>query len=273
MAESFVSFALDRIVPLLEEEVKLLRGNELHDSDVVIMVTTRSSDIASSCIEPHGHIYNLESLSPEDSWTLFCKKAFGQNYCPPELQGPSQNILRRCGGLPLAIVAMGGVLSTKEKTLIEWEIVHRSLGSLLESNDKLKSMKNILSLTYNDLPYYLKPCLLYLGIFPEDYVIGSTRLINLWIAEGFVRDKERMTVEEVAESHLHEVINRSLIQLVETNSEGRVKWFRVHDFIREIIISKSRDHNFGAIAVEHNPKFLEKVRRLSIHNNVDNVLA
>ncbi|KAF8394086.1 hypothetical protein HHK36_020291 [Tetracentron sinense] len=236
-----------------------------------IMVTTRSSDIASSCIEPHGHIYNLESLDPEDSWTLFCKKAFGQNSCPPELQGPSQNILRRCGGLPLAIVAIGGVLSTKEKIVIEWEMVHRSLGSLLESNDKLKSMKNILSLSYNDLPYYLKPCLLYLSIFPEDYVFGSTRLINLWIGEGFVRDKERMTIEEVAESHLHELINRSLIQVVETSSEGRVKWFRVHDFIREIIISNSRDHNFGAIAVEHNTKFLEKVRCLSIHNTVDNV--
>ncbi|KAF8394127.1 hypothetical protein HHK36_020332 [Tetracentron sinense] len=236
-----------------------------------IMVTTRSSDIASSCKEPHGHIYNLESLSPKDSWTLFCKKAFGENSCPPELQGHSQNILKRCGGLPLAVVAIGGVLSTKEKTVIGWEMVHRSLGSLLESNDKLKNMKNILSLSYNDLPYYLKPCLLYLGIFPEKCLIGSTRLINLWTAEGFIREKERMTIEEVAESHLYELINRSLIQVVEINSEGRVKWCRVHDFIREIILSKSRDQNFGAIADQHNTRLLEKVRRLSIHNSVYNV--
>ncbi|KAF8393979.1 hypothetical protein HHK36_020181 [Tetracentron sinense] len=235
-----------------------------------IMVTTRSLDIASSCKELYGHTCNLKSLTLDDSWTLFCKKTFRENKCPPELQGLSQNILKRCGGLPLAIVAIGGVLSTKEKTLIEWEIVHRSLGSLLESDDKLKSMQNILSLSYNDLPYYLKPCLLYLGIFPEDYLIGSSRLINLWIAEGFVREKERMTVEEVAESHLHELIDRSLIQVATKSREGRVRQCQVHDFLREIILSKLRDQNFGAI-VEHNTKFLEKVRRLSIHNSANNV--
>ncbi|KAF8370258.1 hypothetical protein HHK36_031705 [Tetracentron sinense] len=235
------------------------------------MVTTRSSDIASSCKELYGHVYNLKSLAPEDSWTLFCNKTFQENSCPPELHGLSQNILKRCRGLPLAIVTIGGVLSTKEKTVIEWEMVHRSLGSLLESNDKLKSMKNILSLSYDDLPYYLKPCLLYLGIFPVDYLIGSSRLIKLWIAEGFVRERERMTVEEVAESHLHELINRSLIQVAETSCEGRVKRCRVHDFIHDIILSKLRDQNFGAIAVEHNTKLLDKVRRLSIHNSVSNV--
>ncbi|KAF8394123.1 hypothetical protein HHK36_020328 [Tetracentron sinense] len=235
-----------------------------------IIVTTRSYDIATSCNEPYGHVCNLESLAPKDSWTLFCKKALGGNSCPPKLQGLSQNILKRCGGLPLAIVAIGGVLSTKEKNLIEWEMVHRSLGSLLESNDKLKSMKNILSLSYNDLPYYLKPCLLYLGFFPEDYLIGASRLIELWIAEGFVREKDRMTVEEVAESYLYELINRSLIQVATTSLEGRVKQCQVHDFIHDIILSKLKDQNFGAI-VEHNTTFPEKVRRLSIHNSTDNV--
>ncbi|KAF8393973.1 hypothetical protein HHK36_020175 [Tetracentron sinense] len=235
-----------------------------------IMVTTRSYDIASSCKEPYGHVFNLESLAPKDSWTLFCKKAFRRNICPPKLQGLSQNILKRCRGLPLAIVAIGGVLSTKEKTLIEWEMVHRSLGSLLKNNDKLKSMKNILSLSYDDLPYYLKPCLLYLGFFPEDYLIGSSRLINLWTAEGFVKEKKGMTVEEVAESYLYELINRSLIQVSTTSLEGRVKQCQVHDFIHDFILSKLKDQNFGAI-VEHNTTFPEKVRRLSIHNSVDNV--
>ncbi|KAF8394122.1 hypothetical protein HHK36_020327 [Tetracentron sinense] len=236
-----------------------------------IMVTTRSFDIASYCKEHYGHVYNLESLDLEDSRSLFYKKAFGENSCPPELQGLSQNILKRCGGLPLAIVTIGGVLSTKEKIVIEWEKIYRGLGSLLEINDKLENMKNILSLSYNDLPYNLKPCFLYLGFFPEDYIIGSSRLIKMWIAEGFVREKERMTVEEIAESHLYELINRSLIQVAETSSVGRVKRCRVHDFIREIILSELRDQNFGTIAVEHSTKFLEKVRRLSIHNSVDNV--
>ncbi|KAF8370256.1 hypothetical protein HHK36_031703 [Tetracentron sinense] len=236
-----------------------------------IMVTTRSYDIASFCKGLYGHVYNLESLASEDSWTLFCKKAFGENSCPPELLEFSKNILKRCGGIPLAIVAICSFLSTKEKTMIEWEIVHRSLGSLVQSNDKLENMKEILSLSYNDLPYYLKPCLLYLGFFPEDYLIESSRLIKLWTAEGFISEKEGVTVEEVAERHLHELINRSLIQVAETNREGRVKRCRVHDFIREIILSKLRDQNCGAIATKHHTKFPPKVRWLSIHNSVDSV--
>ncbi|KAF8393983.1 hypothetical protein HHK36_020185 [Tetracentron sinense] len=234
-----------------------------------IMVTTRSYDIASYCKEPNGHVYNLESLAPKDSWTLFCNKAFQENSCPA-LQGLSENILKRCGGLPLAIVAIGGVLSTREKIATEWEMVHRSLGSLLEVNDKLESMKNILLLSYNDLPYYLKPCLLYLGIFPEDYLIGSLRLIKLWTAEGFVREKERMTAEEVAESHLYELISKSLIQVAERSPIGKVKRCRVHDFIREIILSKLRDQNFGAIAIQHNTRYLS-LRRTKIEKLPRNI--
>ncbi|KAF8402083.1 hypothetical protein HHK36_013035 [Tetracentron sinense] len=236
-----------------------------------IMITTRSADIASSCKEPYGHVYNLEPLDAQESWTLFCNKAFRGNDCPPHLEELSHNMLRRCEGLPLAIVAIGGVLSTKDKTVIEWEMVHRSLGSDFESNDKLKRVLKILSLSYNDLPYYLKPCFLYLSIFPEDYLIKCRRLTKLWMAEGFVKEKQRMTLEEVAESYLHELIHRSLIQVAGTDAAGRLKRCRVHDFVRDIIRSNSRNENFGAIADEQNMKLHEKVRRLSIYNSVENV--
>ncbi|KAF8394119.1 hypothetical protein HHK36_020324 [Tetracentron sinense] len=236
-----------------------------------IMVTTRFYDIASFCIEHYGHVHNQECLGQKDSETLFYKKTFQENSCPHELQELSKKFLKRCGGLPLAIVAIGGVLLTKEKIVTEWDMVYRSFDYLLETDDKLKSMRNILSLSYNDLPYFLKPCLLYLGFFPEDYIIGSSKLIKLWTAEGFVRENKRMTIEEVAKSHLHELINRSLIQVVETGYDGRVKKCRVHDLIHDIILSKLRAQKFGAIADEHNTKLLEKVRRLFIYKSVDNV--
>jgi disease resistance protein RPM1 len=34
---------------------------------------------------------------------------------PPELEEMSRNILKKCEGLPLAILAIGGLLSKKEK--------------------------------------------------------------------------------------------------------------------------------------------------------------
>ena len=96
------------------------------------------------------------------------------------------------------------------------------------------------------------------------------RLIRLWIAEGFVEVKEGKTQEEVAEDYLNELLNRSMIQIAGTANDGRVKTCRIHDLLREIIISNARDQNFVAVAKEQNATWSEKVRRLAIHNTFPN---
>ncbi|XP_059626938.1 disease resistance protein RPM1-like [Cornus florida] len=238
-----------------------------------VLLTTRIVNVAStSCVESHGNIYTMNALSPEDSWTLFCRKTFQENYCPPHLEGLSRSILGKCEGLPLAIVAISGVLATKDMSgMHEWEMVHRSLCDELEGNDKFESMKRILSLSYNDLPYYLKICFLYFCIFPEDYHIKSMNLVRLWTAEGFVEVRAGKTTEEAAEGYLNELVNRSLVQVADTTEDGRPKIIRIHDLLREITISKSREQNIVTIASEGNTWWPEKVRRLSIHYTLGNV--
>ena len=54
-----------------------------------------------------------------------------------------------------------------------------------------------------------------------------------------------------------------------TTSEGRIKTCRVHDLLRQIIISKSRDQNFVTIKGTVGP---EKFCRLSIHETMLDVL-
>lgn len=240
-----------------------------------LMLTTRNSEVASTCtIEPGGMVYNLKPLSFEESWTLFCQKTFRENSCPSHLEKICQNILKRCEGLPLAIVAIGGMLAMKDTIRTdEWEMVERSLRTELEGNDKLNSMKTILLLSFNDLPYHLKYCFLYLSIFPEDYLIERTRLIRLWIAEGFVQVKECRTVEEVGEFYFNELVNRSLIQVSEKHDDGRIKRCRVHDLLREIILLKSMDQNFAAITSEENRSLPKRVRRLSVHRTLENIHA
>ncbi|KAJ6327077.1 hypothetical protein OIU78_014039 [Salix suchowensis] len=238
-----------------------------------IMVTTRNTEVASTaCMDFPDRVFPLVPLSQEESWILFCKKIFPNNTCPPHLKNISETILGRCEGLPLAIVSISGVLATKDKNkLDEWEMVHRSLGAGFENNDTLMNTRKILSLSYNDLPYYLKCCLLYFSIFPEGNPIGRMKLIRLWIAEGFVEGKEGMTLEEVAEDYLNELIKRSLVRVVEATSDGRVKTCRVHDLLREIMITKAKDQDFVAIAKEDGMMWPEKVRRLSIHKAMPSI--
>ncbi|KAL7166724.1 hypothetical protein ACSBR2_037403 [Camellia fascicularis] len=200
------------------EAIKHMFPDKNYGSRVILI--TRFADIASTCCnETDGNDYTLTPLSPEESWTLFCNKTFQGNLCPSNLKKISLRILKRCEGLLLAIVAIS------------------------EGNDKLGSMKKALSLSYNDLPYYLKICFLYLSIFPEDQQIWCGGIIQLWIAEGFVNAIEGKTIEEVAKGYLDELFNRSLIQVAKRYPDERPSHFYIHDLMREIIVSKAREQN------------------------------
>ncbi|KAL6176085.1 hypothetical protein ACLB2K_052721 [Fragaria x ananassa] len=238
-----------------------------------VMLTTRNVNVASaSCSGNYDMLYHLEPLSPENSWTLFCKKTFHGESCPPNLDEFCQCILMKCRGLPLTIVAIGAVLALKDKRMVdEWAAVCGSIGTEIAGNDQLDSMKKLLYLSYRDLPYHLKSCFLYLSIFPDFYKIEHMKLIRLWLAEGFVIGKEGRTPEEVAESYLRELLNRSLIQAAETSTDGRVKSYRIHDLLLEIIILMSREQNFAAIEKGQGTICPDNVRRLSIVNTLQNV--
>ncbi|XP_050377406.1 disease resistance protein RPM1-like [Argentina anserina] len=238
-----------------------------------VMLTTRNVNVASaSCFGNHDMLYHLEPLSPEDSWTLFCKKTFHGESCPPNLEEICRSILMKCRGLPLAIVAISAVLALKDKRIVdEWTAVCGSIGAEIAGNDQLENMKKLLYLSYRDLPYHLKSCFLYLSIFPDLYKIEHMKLIRLWLAEGFVIGEEGRTPEEVAESYLRELLNRSLIQAAETSTDGRVKSYRIHDLLLEIIILISREQNFAALEKGQGAIWPEKVRRLSIVNTLQNV--
>ena len=52
------------------------------------------------------------------------------------------------------------------------------------SNNKVLSA--VLELSFESLPAYLKPCFMYLGIFPQDLDISTQRLYHLWEAESLI---------------------------------------------------------------------------------------
>ncbi|XP_027180704.1 disease resistance protein RPM1-like [Coffea eugenioides] len=238
-----------------------------------VMLTTRRADVASaSCIESRGLVYRMEPLSVKDSRTLFCNKIFNGGNCPGHLMDVSKGILDKCEGLPLAILAISGLLASKDVNRIdEWEMVRRSLGGELEGTGKLDRVKKILSLSYNDLPGHLKTCLLYTSIFPEDYEIACIRLIHLWIAERYVERREGMSFAIVAWSYLIELVNRSLIQVTKVFFEGIPQYCRIHDLLREVILLKSREQNMVTVTTGQPMTWpTDKVRRLVVHSGSSN---
>ncbi|KAL3738646.1 hypothetical protein ACJRO7_020084 [Eucalyptus globulus] len=224
-----------------------------------IIITSRNSDLAyTSCGEFTGMVYKMGPLPAEQSWKLFCAKTFQGNSCPPHLEETCRLILRQCEGLPLAIVAISGVLVSKDtRKKNEWDLVHRSLRTEIDCNDKFKALK--------------RSCFLHLSVFPRGYLIKRGRLLRLWMAEGFVDKKEGMTEEEVAHSYLNELVSRSLVEMAIKTIDGRIEYCRVHDFLLDIITSKSSTQGFAEIAIEKHHKWPDKVRRLSIQNSLQSI--
>ncbi|KAK2440951.1 disease resistance protein RPM1 [Trifolium repens] len=214
-----------------------------------ILITTRNLDVIVPCKRSSSsvEVLELEPLTQEQSLELFNKKAFRFDYggcCPKELIDISYEIVKKCKGLPLAIVVIGGLLSTREKNVFQWQRFRENLSLELKKDTHLSEIKEILGLSYNDLPYYLKPCLLYFGIYPEDYEVKSKRVTRQWIAEGFVKEERGKTLEEVAKEYLTELIHRSLVQVSSLRFNGKAKGCRIHDLIRSLILEKIEDLNF-----------------------------
>ncbi|XP_028214070.1 disease resistance protein RPM1-like isoform X2 [Glycine soja] len=89
-----------------------------------------------------------------------------------------------------------------------------------------------------------RSCLLYFGMYPEDYEVQSDRLIRQWIAEGFVKHETGKSLEEVGQQYLSGLVRRSLVQVSSLRIDGKVKRCRVHDLIHDMILRKVKDTGF-----------------------------
>ncbi|XP_048555588.1 disease resistance protein Pik-2-like [Triticum urartu] len=242
-----------------------------------IIVTTRMKTVAQACcLHEYDRNYEIEQLNGSESSELFFKRIFGnRENCPAAFINISERILGKCGGIPLAIVSIAGLLaSTPLYSYDRWEKIYNSLGLELETSPWLEKLKKILELSYDDLPYHLKTCFLYLSTYPEDYKIRRKSLLRRWIAERFVTEKRGLSALEVSEKYFNELLNRSMVLPIEMSFDGKVKTFRVHDIMLEIIVSKSIEENFVTLVGQQStlaPQ--EKIRRLSIHGGSNKNIA
>ncbi|XBI68806.1 hypothetical protein VPH35_047958 [Triticum aestivum] len=232
-----------------------------------LIVTTRIKALAEACcFGHHEHILEMKPLSEEESRKLFFGRISGsEEACSGQLRDVSVQILKKCGGLPLAIISISGLLASESSNQKEkWKYVLNSLGSVSGTNLTLEAMRQILNLSYKNLPHHLKTCFLYLGMFPEDYEIFRFDLLRLWVSEGFVSKARGQSLEQTAISYFNELVNMSLIQPVQIKSDGSVGSCKVHDMLLYLILYKSAEENF--ITVVDNPEAitgqLQKTRRM-----------
>ncbi|KAI5677284.1 hypothetical protein M9H77_08234 [Catharanthus roseus] len=203
-----------------------------------VLFTSRNKKVALQAKPSTRDPHYLRLFSEEESWELLKKKVFQERNCPQELYAIGKQIAKNSKGLPLSVIVIAGILSRVEKSEDCWRRVSESLGKQVGDS---RQCRNVLELSYQHLPNHLKPCFLYLGVFPEDREILAWKLIRLWIAEGLVQKTESECLEEVAEGYLKDLIARSLVLVAEEKCNGGIKSCRLHDLLHEFSIEKAKD--------------------------------
>ncbi|XP_057804254.1 putative late blight resistance protein homolog R1A-10 [Salvia miltiorrhiza] len=227
-----------------------------------IILTTRLYNLA-RYVCPQENILQMRLLNEEKSWELLCKMAFPDiEQCPLELEEMGMRIVKTLGGLPLAIVTIGKLLSVSQRTAENWRAVAQNMTSPIRES----TIPTFLNLSYTQLPQCLKACFLYLGIFPPNYNIPASQLIKLWIAEGFIEPAADKSLEQKAEEYLEDLVSRSLVIVQEVNSIGRIKTCRIHQLLRDLCVNEAQQQKL--FHVNEGTTSSRNQRRLGIHSDV-----
>uniref|UniRef100_A0ACD5WT00 Uncharacterized protein n=2 Tax=Avena sativa TaxID=4498 RepID=A0ACD5WT00_AVESA len=237
-----------------------------------LITTTRILSVSKLCCSStNDSIYQMEPLSDDDSKRLFYKRIFShEGGCPHELEEASLQILKKCGGVPLAIITVASLLASDQqvKHVHEWCAVLQSIGRGLTDDQNVEEMLKILSFSYYDLPSHLKTCLLYIVMFPEDYKISKNQLIWMWIAESFVQcEKAEICLFEMGETYFNELVNRNMIMPL-YDGQGTLVGCNVHDMVLDLLSSLSREVNFVTTlnGTSDSISSQSNIRRLSLQN-------
>ncbi|KAJ0035485.1 hypothetical protein Pint_25717 [Pistacia integerrima] len=228
-----------------------------------IIITTRNK--RNLPLEAAQSALLVRRLNPENGWKLFSKKVLSEAKDDSELIKLKEQILNLTGGLSLQVVLLGSLLSTKERSYDKWsKVIERATTNFGE---------DMLALSYQDLPPQVKPCFLYLMLFPRAFEIPVRRLIHQWCAEGFTTSfdshDQDIVPEDVAEMYFEELVIRNLIQVTIWRLDGRPKSCRIPRVVYDAFCQKASDLGFvyNPLHSSHtSTQFV--VRRLSLYLNV-----
>ncbi|KAK7392864.1 hypothetical protein VNO78_21314 [Psophocarpus tetragonolobus] len=228
-----------------------------------ILVTTRSHSIAAMMCTKSSDLYLLRGLSEEDSVSVFVKLAFkeGEEKRHPQLLEIGREIVKKCGGIPLAVKTLGSSLISRFDRK-EWESIRDN--AIWDLPQKENDILPALQLSYNQLPSHLKQCFASFSLYPVECLLNSLNVTMLWEAHAFLPPpKKSETIDDVVNQFLRELMSRSF--LTDFVDFGNVISFKLHDLVRDLAVYVGKGEY--QLIDSCNPKNSELVQHLSFQNN------
>ncbi|KAJ3670297.1 hypothetical protein LUZ60_010621 [Juncus effusus] len=194
-----------------------------------IIVTTRSTKVARMM---YGKMYHLRCLSDHNSWLVCQQQIFHKPNVNVDhvLFQIGKEIAARCRGSPLAAKALGSLLrkSIDEK---HWTDVYEN--PFWREDEVADQIMPALQVSYDNLRMPLKRCFAYCSLFPKNHVFRKDKLVQLWVAQGFVDSGETSSLEYIGSRYFEELVSQCFFQRSPFHHDCE-EMFGIHDLYHEL---------------------------------------
>ncbi|XP_047946452.1 putative disease resistance RPP13-like protein 3 [Salvia hispanica] len=189
--------------------------------------------------EDDFYTHEMKPLDSKKSWQLFSKTidkfTSDENKFSKELERKAKDMLKKCGGLPLAIIDVARQKAKQRLSGIEWE-------ELFDSID-LGELLKLFEPVYHSLDDQLKACFLHMSFLKENATIRGEKLGHIWAAIGLNTERSipYMANEEcmhMLRSCIDELLCESIIEYVNDSEFFR---YRINPLLYELSIKKAEE--------------------------------
>ncbi|KAF8038105.1 hypothetical protein BT93_B0841 [Corymbia citriodora subsp. variegata] len=196
-----------------------------------ILITTRITSVAeiTGTTPPHC----LKGLPESASLALLMQMAGRKikEIQESDILAIGKEIVRKCSGVPLVVRTVGSLLFFKKSKLAWLNFKDYELPEVSQKDD---SVISVLRLSYDHLPSHLKQCFAFCSLFPKDYEIKMQTLVDLWMAEGFIKQSSKSQhLEDIAFGYFKDLLWSNFFQDYQED-EGSCK---MHDLMHDLACS------------------------------------
>ncbi|CAL9165384.1 unnamed protein product [Musa hybrid cultivar] len=197
-----------------------------------IVLATRNEDLCDQMGAKKK--IKVEALPWDAAWKLFTETA-GEEMIDshPGIRRQAEILVRKCGGLPLALIAVARALASK-RSLEEWKHAVAIMNSdPAQLPGIAEHVLRPLKLSYDLLPDDTsRSCALHFALYREGCRLHQNLLQECWIGEGILGDFEDVEEANNRACYLLGVLSAaSLIERVDANG-----YTRMHPVIRATVL-------------------------------------